>query len=150
MKKGIQPISIIIISAILVFGFSISVTCLFAEDWAQPTADAPSEGFIRPVENEGTAAAYYTPRSVEVSENFMVEGGALFADTALKRVGIGESSPAVTLDVNGPIRIFQETLPGGCAQEGMLLYAGNQNRAYVCDGGWRSLHIDFDGDGQID
>lgn len=145
-----KQIKIFISIFLMVFGTTLAVSFLVADEWEQPTQDHPDGGFVRPVEDEGTAGVYYISRPLEINDDFLSGTDNLYVDTDNGRVGIGTNAPVTTLEVSGGgTQLLPTTALLGCnaLTLGSLIFYNSMPR--VCtSSGWQILHADLDNDGQ--
>jgi hypothetical protein len=144
-----KPLKIFIINFLLVFGLTMSMGFLYAGEWSQ-SADGIPHGFVRPVVNEGSESVYYTSEKLLLSDDFLSGTDNFYVNTGEGRVGIGNTSPQVALDISGgefKLGNF-DSLPA-CDNVGFMVFLTSNNLPYICtNSGWEKLHADIDGDGQ--
>lgn len=144
-----KQFKLFLIIFLFVFGTTLAFGFLSAGEWVQPTNNPPTNGLVRPVEDEGTAGVYYTARAMEINADFLSGTDNLYVDTTNGRVGIGTNSPVTTLEVSGDgIQLLDHSLPACTASNlGAIGFSSSETRLCTSSG-WGYLHADLNGDGQ--
>ncbi|MCD4771219.1 hypothetical protein K8R30_02255 [archaeon] len=106
-----------------------------SDDEMTPRINLSSSPYAFRAENVSVAGVEFTSNVDFGAYNVTVGTNALFVDASSGRVGIGTVSPAVTLDVNGSLRVGERELLDGISQIQMIPDTSFQTHLYTYSDG---------------